>query len=366
MANAGAGSVVCFLINPRSGGRRGQNVLDSINASNGKGFFGEMIYAFDISVFADRSNDQCTVTVDAMKGAWEKADGRRFLVIAGGDGTQKWGMEIVETLGLPEEKLPSIAILPLGTANELARVTGWKIPVGRRRFDLKRFIHQIVTGKCILVDLWDVVSLEGDEEQRKDSMVCFASFGVDAKVALKFDEFRNKHPKKANSVIKNKSIYVWFGLKRLFSKRKRMSNLLKIRADEKELVFPSFLQSIQVFNIATAADGINFWSNQKSSRKELQDPLKPALNDGLLEICGLRNMVHISNIKLHLSHSFRLAQSKSISFEILKGPIAFQIDGETRYLHTGARIEIKLHSKVSIVCGPKRTINTIPDSRIAL
>ena len=90
-------------------------------------------------------------------------DDLRF-VAAGGDGTVSWVTELVgDACALVgTENVPPIAVLSLGTGNELARVTGWGCTYTGE--SLVPFIRDVAVGNVVGVDswLWRATPLEVD------------------------------------------------------------------------------------------------------------------------------------------------------------------------------------------------------------
>ena len=80
-------------------------------------------------------------------------DDLRF-VAAGGDGTVSWVAELIHDACalVGTRNVPPIAILSLGTGNELARVTGWGAAYDGR--SLVPFVRDVASGKVIGVDSW--------------------------------------------------------------------------------------------------------------------------------------------------------------------------------------------------------------------
>ncbi len=90
-------------------------------------------------------------------------DDLRF-VAAGGDGTVSWVAELVgdACVLVGTHDVPPIAVLSLGTGNELARVTGWGATYQGE--SLVPFIRDVASGKVVGVDswLWRATPLEVD------------------------------------------------------------------------------------------------------------------------------------------------------------------------------------------------------------
>ena len=91
-------------------------------------------------------------------------------VAAGGDGTASWVAELIvdACAAVGTRNVPPIAVLCLGTGNELARVTGWGAGVHgtlRAKGGLRSFVRDVARGKVVGVDswLWRAVPLRLDE-----------------------------------------------------------------------------------------------------------------------------------------------------------------------------------------------------------
>jgi hypothetical protein len=97
----------------------------------------------------------------------------------------------------------------------------------------------------------------------------------------------------------------------------------------------------------------NFRGDQVS-----QEYVKPTLGDGILEICGLKDIFDFLGAKMSLSHSTRLSQGSSLCIDIISDQAFLQVDGESYVLEKGTQVTFSLEEKVRFVKGPKDTINT--------
>ncbi|PPD88571.1 hypothetical protein GOBAR_DD14498 [Gossypium barbadense] len=162
------------------------------------------------------------------------------VVVAGGDGTVGW---VLGCLGELHQKgrdpVPPVAVIPLGTGNDLSRSYGWggSFPFAWKSA-IKRTLHQATTGPICRLDSWHVVlqmpggevidpphSLKATEECHfdqtleidggiPDKLNCYGgvfynyfSIGMDAQVAYGFHHLRNEKPYLAQGPITNKIIY---------------------------------------------------------------------------------------------------------------------------------------------------------------
>ena len=105
-------------VNPRSGGNKGQAVLTQLTALIGA----EQVFDLTTEI---RSPGALAAQLKTWA-AEARAGGsgqRPALLVCGGDGTVSWLLAALVESGLSDQY--SVGTIPLGTANDFARVMGW-------------------------------------------------------------------------------------------------------------------------------------------------------------------------------------------------------------------------------------------------
>ena len=135
--------------------------------------------------------------------------------MCGGDGTACWVWSVLDKMENLPEKVPPIAMIPLGTGNDLARVLNFG--GGYENEPVKPILMNILNRSTeLLLDRWDIVIDEEDGERKEWVLNNYFSFGLDAKIALKFHEIREENPQLFKSRTINKGFYGTFGLQVIF------------------------------------------------------------------------------------------------------------------------------------------------------
>ena len=340
------------------------------------------------------------------------------MVVAGGDGSQLWVVGMVR----PIFKC-AFAIFPLGTGNELGRVTGWGNGFGKLP-KMERFFQSVREANAVIdVDQWDMkmklkrhvdilntpervfktakVAREAYEELLKEvdipedkkddadeverlilqtleakpelreladkavslrtQFVLFFSMGFDAKIANRFHELREKEPDKKRSRGANKAWHGVYGAQELFSKTRNVTKFLNVEVDGRQVELPKSLGTLQIFSVHSSSDGIYFWGKTKSGKKELQEFTKPYINDGLLEVAGTRGVFHLVSIRSAASHSARIAQGASIKLDINED-VPAQLEGEP-WIQQPCHVEISPYDTVPVLRGPGKVRNVNGEDR---
>ena len=83
------------------------------------------------------------------------------ILVCGGDGTVAWVLSVIDELKLHDKC--SVAILPLGTGNDLSRILGWG--PGYDGSNIKKILQAIESATVSKMDRWDVQIKEKGKDQ---------------------------------------------------------------------------------------------------------------------------------------------------------------------------------------------------------
>jgi diacylglycerol kinase (ATP) len=362
---------VCFILNGKSGGRKGKALLNSFLSY-------PRCYVFDINELWGMERGQCTPDIlDRLMRVLRMENVR--VVVGGGDGSVSFVCRLMEFLfweyqyqksqNMMDDSLPPIAILPIGVGNELSRCIGWSSGFSPTQSPLcctstvdeaeVQFVRDVRRGPVSSLDFWQV-SFEPTFDSDKSNvgksgefpMACFFSIGFDANISYNFHVLRETTPYLTSSVVANKWWYTYYGIQELLKHnfQDSVTPYLVLSVDGEIVKLPPSIRTLQMFNIHSSADGVDFFGiPQKSNSSELQTFHQPCLHDGLLEVVGTEGVPHLLAIRSGMSHSRRIAQGKQISVTLTR-PLPVQLDGEA-WIQPPSTITVTFRRSVSIVLG---------------
>ncbi|XP_057173296.1 diacylglycerol kinase zeta isoform X2 [Ursus arctos] len=329
------------FVNPKSGGNQGAKIIQSFL------WYLNPRQVFDLSQGGPK---------EALE-MYRKVHNLRILA-CGGDGTVGWILSTLDQLRLKPP--PPVAILPLGTGNDLARTLNWG--GGYTDEPVSKILSHVEEGNVVQLDRWDLRAEPnpdaGPEEREEgatdrlplDVFNNYFSLGFDAHVTLEFHESREANPEKFNSRFRNKMFYAGTAFSDfLMGSSKDLAKHIRVVCDGTDLT-PKIQdlkpQCIVFLNIPRYCAGTMPWGHPG----EHHDFEPQRHDDGYLEVIGF-TMTSLAALQVG-GHGERLTQCREVVLTTSKA-IPVQVDGEPCKL-AASRIRIALRNQATMVQKAKR------------
>ncbi|KAK1271877.1 Diacylglycerol kinase 2 [Acorus gramineus] len=269
------------------------------------------------------------------------------VLVCGGDGTVAWVLEAIEKQKF--ESPPPVAILPLGTGNDLSRILQWGgglSSVGGHG-GLGALLQDIDHAAVTMLDRWNVSITETNQKPaetkgRAKFMTNYLGIGCDAKVAYDFHMTREERPELFYSQFVNKLLYAKEGAKDMMDRTcADLPWKVSLEVDGRAIQIPKDAEGVIVLNIGSYMGGVDLWQNdyEHGDDFELQ-----SMHDKMLEVVCISGTWHLGKLQVGLSRARRLTQGNVIRIHI-HSPFPIQIDGEP-WIQQPGFLEITHHGQV--------------------
>ncbi|GAX75477.1 hypothetical protein CEUSTIGMA_g2920.t1 [Chlamydomonas eustigma] len=359
------------FINSRSGGQQGSELTLAFNKSLGRA------QVFDLSTSKPRDVlTKMWANFDAAEAAGDHAarvyQKRLRILVAGGDGTIAWVMGTLKSLDLTP--VPPIAMMPMGTGNDLARTFGWGPGFDadwiKSHKSMFQTLKRIATSKLEHLDCWRLTlslpraellgklpyslqRLPSDPASAEATMASgmfwnYFSVGLDAQAAHGFHSLREKKPWLTAGRLTNQAWYSifscntgWFCCTKPLTSRVRN---LKVQYLDSltwvDIAVESHVKALVVLNLQSYAGGRNLWGKDDAPCFAQKAVKLPTYNDKMLEVVGLTSGLHTGMVmatKGSLLHARRICQVSALRMDLqaqylrsdgIPSHAYLQVDGE--------------------------------------
>ncbi|CAL8467982.1 g7520 [Coccomyxa elongata] len=330
---------------------------------------------------------------EAAGDTWAPIVRRKMRILAaGGDGTVAWILKTIRDLELDPQ--PYVAVMPLGTGNDLSLSFGWGNTFLQSWIDKHITIYEtlkrIGDAEQRTLDTWSISLTSGQSNVFKElphsleavdiSSVETAvknvskvkglfwnyfSIGLDAQAAYGFHSLREKRPWAAPSRMINQGWYSyfscttgWFGPNAPPVRNKVVLKVKNVAGEWVEVAMGRGIKALAVLNLQSYAGGRDLWGLRDPARDAAKGWKTPIFNDGTIEVVGLRNGWQTALVMAGLTtkiHAKRLAQGTEVLLELRAGGVTkgdtsethMQLDGEPwpQTIPAGDREPLKVHIK---------------------
>ncbi|WIA32111.1 hypothetical protein OEZ86_002962 [Tetradesmus obliquus] len=306
---------------------------------------------------------------------------RRLRILAcGGDGTVAWILKVIAQLDLQPQA--AVAIMPLGTGNDLSRSFKWGAEFDWRwikgHASVYSTLKRVADAPTTDLDFWQLrlllpdgsykpahtyaIEEAGPQQQQRIAGLTgkssssapvvmqgmfwnYFSIGADAQAAYNFHHLRDQHPMLAPNRVANQFWYSafsctsgWFcGTVPSVSTFTGLQVLQPGSSEWQQLAIPSSIKALVLVNLQSYGGGRNIWGESESKTRSWRPP---SVSDGLIEVVGFSHGYHAMAVMASgakLARGRRLAQVAGVRLA-LHSPAAqpdggraklfMQLDGE--------------------------------------
>uniref|UniRef100_A0A3Q1JC01 Diacylglycerol kinase n=1 Tax=Anabas testudineus TaxID=64144 RepID=A0A3Q1JC01_ANATE len=312
---------ILVFVNPKSGGNQGAKVLQMFM------WILNPRQVFDLSQGGLR---------EALE-LYRKVPNLRILA-CGGDGTVGWILSTLDELQMTPQ--PPVAVLPLGTGNDLARTLNWG--GGYTDEPVSKVLCHVEDGSVVQLDRWNLLvektaaqPEEGTQKLPLNVFNNYFSLGFDAHVTLEFHESREANPEKFNSRFRNKMFYAGAAFSDFLQRSSRdLSKHVRV------------VVSVNTLSLSPYCAGTMPWGNTGDHR----DFEPQRHDDGCIEVIGF-TMASLAALQVG-GHGERLHQCREVILTTYK-TVPVQVDGEPCRL-APSTLRISLRNQANMVQKSKR------------
>ncbi|KAL8528739.1 hypothetical protein ACS0TY_006264 [Phlomoides rotata] len=273
-----------------------------------------------------------------------------LILVCGGDGTVAWVHDAIERYNYASP--PALAVLPLGTVNDLSRVLHWGggFSVVQGQDALSTFLNDIDHAVVTMLDRWKV-NVTDEKSGGKPSkvkskfMMNYLGIGCDARVAYEFHMNREEKSGKFYNQLVNELRYAKEGSRDMMDIA--CADLpweVWLEVDEKDIKIPKDAEDLIVLNIGSYMGGVDLWQNDCEHDDSFNHQ---CMHDKILEVVCVTGSWHLGKLQVPNFTSALLAQGKAIRIH-LSSPFPMQIDGEPFIQQPGC-LEITHHGQVAML-----------------
>jgi len=337
---------VVVFVNAKSGGRRGKEVFRRLRRALKPPH--RVLDATKLGAAIDRGDPEAT--------RWDPRTTRAL--VAGGDGTVGFVADALRRVRTP----PPIAVAPLGTGNDLARVLGWNDDVwdDERLFDERRLVSTLHRATVGRVDRWSLDARRRGRTgktttTRRRLFTNYLGIGVDARAALAFDTARKdaRFSWLFAHATTNKLLYAVFGARDFLQHSfARLVDDVVVVVDDRVVEFPSDTEGIILLNINSFSGGVRMWSSDNRGASGDATFTKSRADDGVLEIVAVTGALHLGQLNARVAKPVQVAQGRRVRVE-LKRDLPVQIDGEP-WLQRAGTLDVALFDSLAVLRRPRR------------